>query len=513
MAVALETQDSEVRPGAATVAGVLGAAIAFALLTAIAMARNGWGFEYALDDVYIHLAMAEQIAAGGYGVNPGELSSAASSPLYPLLLTPLAGSDAQRWLPLIWNLAALVTAAGLLGLAFARAGLGKLGVVLAAIAPFAMAFYVTAFTGMENMAHTAASLAAVIGLWHAIQTGKIGGLLIAGILLASAFRLEGVAIGLLAGGLFVMLGRPLAGLGLIALAILPVALFSGALVLMGLDPLPNSVIAKMGDTGGGGPLATFVLNIGTYGGRYLMALSSVLFLIGVMSLSADRERALFAVAMSGVGFAHLAFGSIGWMDRYETYANASLVAALALALSPVAISARASVVTLALAGATFTYAPYVLPVYSWNPAAITAQHAQMSRFVKEHVKAPVAVNDLGYVSWRNPNYVLDLWGLASADALATRTSNPDPGWAGPLASDRGAEVAMVYDAWVGDAIPSDWVRLGTLRLDVPSAFLGGRDVAFYAINAAQAPELRRNLVEWIADLPPRASFIAVEAGG
>ncbi|RYH10669.1 hypothetical protein [Tropicimonas sp. IMCC6043] len=41
---------------------------------------NAGVFEYPLDDVYIHLAVAEQIASGGYGVNPGEYASASSSP-------------------------------------------------------------------------------------------------------------------------------------------------------------------------------------------------------------------------------------------------------------------------------------------------------------------------------------------------------------------------------------------------------------------------------------------------
>ena len=52
------------------------ALLAFVALMAVAMARAGWVFEYPLDDVYIHMAMAEQIAAGGYGVNAGELASA-----------------------------------------------------------------------------------------------------------------------------------------------------------------------------------------------------------------------------------------------------------------------------------------------------------------------------------------------------------------------------------------------------------------------------------------------------
>ena len=58
--------------------GALAALAGFAALQLAAFLIAGV-FEYPLDDVYIHLAMAEGIVAGGYGVNPGEPASAASS--------------------------------------------------------------------------------------------------------------------------------------------------------------------------------------------------------------------------------------------------------------------------------------------------------------------------------------------------------------------------------------------------------------------------------------------------
>ena len=56
---------------------VLSACISFVGLQALAFAYAGV-FEYPLDDVYIHLAMAEGISQGTYGVNPGVAASAAS---------------------------------------------------------------------------------------------------------------------------------------------------------------------------------------------------------------------------------------------------------------------------------------------------------------------------------------------------------------------------------------------------------------------------------------------------
>ncbi|NND18208.1 MAG: hypothetical protein HKN98_06465 [Silicimonas sp.] len=487
-------------------AGVAGGLAAFVALTVIAMSRNSGAFEYALDDVYIHLAVAGEIARGGYGVNPGELASAASSPLYPFLLTPFAGTSLQRWLPLIWNVIALSVASALFALVMVRAGLGRVGAVLATAAPFALATYVTAFTGMENMAHVAASLATVLGLWHFVQTDRIGGFLIAGVVFATALRLEGLALGMAAGGVVALSGRTGAGLGLMALAVLPAVLFVLFLMWLGLDPLPNSITAKLQDTGPVGVIGKFQLNIATYGGRYLLVLAVVVLLVSIALYSRDRRVGLFGLAVAAVGLAHLAFGSIGWMDRYETYANVSLVAALALLLGSTTSLLQVLAVSLALAGGVVTYAPYALSVYAWNPAAIAAQHAQLARLASDHINAPVAVNDIGYVAWADPDYVLDLWGLASSEALSVRLAEPDDGWAGPLVSKRGIPLAMIYDNWLGDAVPKDWRRLGSLHLEIPNAFLGGREVAFYATGTTVVGDLKKAITEWQPGLPSRARF-------
>lgn len=46
---------------------------------------NQGRFIYTLDDAYIHLALAENIMQGHYGVNLGEFSALSSSILWPFL--------------------------------------------------------------------------------------------------------------------------------------------------------------------------------------------------------------------------------------------------------------------------------------------------------------------------------------------------------------------------------------------------------------------------------------------
>ena len=83
-------------------------------LLASVLVLTGGVFSFTLDDPYIHLAMAEEIGRGGYGVNPGEPASASSSILYPFLLAGLLKLGLGQWSALVVNLAAGAVSSALL---------------------------------------------------------------------------------------------------------------------------------------------------------------------------------------------------------------------------------------------------------------------------------------------------------------------------------------------------------------------------------------------------------------
>ena len=485
---------------------VAAALLTFAIFVGVAIWQNAGVFEYPLDDVYIHLAMAEQIANGGYGINAGEVASASSSPIWPFLLAPFSGTVLERWIPLVLNVIALVAAAALFGRILGEARLGRAGAFFAVLAPFALGMYTVAYSGMENMAHGAASLAIILGLWLYVETGRIGWLLVLGVILAPAFRIEGLALALVAAALVIRLGRLPAGLGLIVIGLAPVVGFVVFLLSLGLEPLPSSVTAKLAETGGGNVIGKFLGNSGTYGGRLLLVLSVMLALVSLVFWNRDIRRAYFGLGIAAAGLAHLAFGSVGWLDRYETYAVFSVAAALALLASDQSRWVRSALMGLILLAGVLTYAPYV-PNNLANMRAIHLQHAEMSRFAKDHVQAPVAVSDLGYVAWRNPDYVLDFWGLATPEALTLRLSDECDGWMDRLADDRNVQVAMIYDRLFVCDLADTWVPLGSLWLEDPGRpFLGGPEVAFYARTPDVARSLANGLRDWAETLPAGARF-------
>ncbi len=501
---------------------VLSALAFLAVLLGLSLRVNEGAFDYPLDDVYIHLAMAQGIAAGGYGVNAAEYTSAASSALYPLLLLPIVPPEIQRLLPLFWNIVGLVLSAVLWARLLLAGGYGAqrlrpVGMFLAATGPVALLMSSTAFLGMEHTLHAAASLAILLGLVLHFQGITPWWLLFAGIVISPILRYEGLALATIAAGIIFITGHQRRGLIALALGLMPLVAFTGFLVSIGLDPLPNSVLAKQLAAAAGdlGPvqnvIAKFRNNIGTGGGAILLALILAIVVVFLLSIDIRRGRyRLLALALILSGMGHLMFGQVGWMNRYEHYILVVLSSGLLVLLSAVqkpiskpVIGAFGSVI---IAAPTVFYLPEIITDFPVGARAVHHQQGQMSDFAKQHLNAPIAVNDIGWVAWNNQNYVLDLWGLASSEALELRLGNSAPGWAGPLAIRHNAPVAMIYDNWLDNAVGPNWVRLGEFRLKELRGFLGSGTVAFYATAPQHVDQVRRALDSWVPQLHPLTYF-------
>ena len=553
------------------------ALILYLAVQLLAASRVGFALEYPLDDVYIHLAMASEIAKGGYGVNSGEIASAASSALYPVLLTPFPDSGLQRLLPLLWNVVGLGLTAWLWGKALIWAGYrGTPGVFLAVVFPLFVGAVSTAYVGMEHTLHAAASLAIVFGLLRFLEDGKLTWILFAGLLFAPLFRFEGLALCTMAVAVLLIRGRPFAAVLGAVLSFVPIGFFIYYLLSLGLDPLPNSVQAKLmtneevdqsrltrlfdtyfinmskiggmqivGMTGvlmglglltatrtkaalpllgalllaaglaGQGYISMDVeARIGLVGPVAMLSLGGVVFL-GIATLTSLREdetdtnRIWFVLALAAAAMGHAFFAQTGWMERYEHY----IVAALALGLVAVAglaarrrrVAMTLATVAIVAAGANYTYKTAMK--YPWGSRAIHLQQYQMAVFAKDFLNRNVAVNDLGWVSWGNPNYVLDLYGLANHEARRLRIFDPQPGWGGPLVKERDVAVIMIYRSFIEDAIAPEWVPLGMLVQNEAKGFLGDDRVHFFAADFSKVPVAEAALREWNKTLLPDSCFV------
>jgi len=490
---------------------------------AAALSLNGGRLTYTLDDPYIHLALAENLLHGHYGLNASEASAPSSSVLWPYLLAPFTALSFVEWVPLVVNAlcAALTLVVIQRSIVEALAPLDsallrRAVVVLSVLAIPATNLVGLVFTGMEHSLQVLVAVLVVRGLAIAARGGSAPSWLFAAIVIGPLVRYENAALSL-AALLWLWLagerGRVLAtALGVAA----SLGAFSLYLLSQGLHPLPTSVLVKSAAVApdGGFKAAVYALyhNLSSTPGL-LMSLGVVAFLAAGTNRarSAVERRTALCVALALA--LHLGVGRFGWYGRYEVYAwSAGLVAALYLwgarLRSQVAGQALAKTALVGVAVVGIACREYVI-VLANNAFAsnnVFQQHYTMHRFAVEHWGKPVAVNDLGWVAFRNDEYVLDLWGLASLEALEARREHEDQAWFAPLAERHGVRAAMIYDKWF-PKLPATWRRVGELRMGGPRVTPADSVVSFYATAPEHVAEVEASLRELQAEVPSGAALV------
>lgn len=501
-------------------------------LAAILYLNDGL-FTYSLDDPYIHLALAENIAKLHYGINAHEYSSPASSILWPFLLAPFALSAFGAWVPLLISAAATVPATillqRLLGQAFGEAfprGEGRRAALAAALA-LGLNFVGLAFTGMEHSLQVLLALMLAHGLVVEARERRLVWWLAAAIVLGPAVRYENAALSLAALLYLAARGWGREALGLGFAAALPLALFSLFLNGLGLDWLPSSVLVKKGvlpQAGGVGEDGPGLIDLGRlvrsirYNDNVLKALA-VLAALGLLGRRDQAGERLLAGVALFVLLAHIVLADVWRWPRYENYAMAAAGALILYRhralIARVARRVPGWLTGLAVAAGIGLLFPIDLKYTALTPLAannIYEQQYQMHRFVTEFYRGPVAVNDLGWVAYRNDRYVLDLWGLADAEAARERLSQT-PGWMGRVTARRGIDLAMIYERWLGRFVPPGWAPVARLELGRWRVTPADRVVTFYATRPEAAAGLRELLAAFAATLPAGAKLELVAPAG
>ncbi len=499
-----------------------------ALFVAVMLAANGH-FEYSLDDAYIHLRLSQMIASGTYGINPGQAASPSSSIAWPFLLAPFSGSPVQSFVPLAISVAALLgtLAVTFRGLSttwapFDRSGLGRITTVV--VVGLMLNWFGLPFTGMEQSLHVLTAVAAAAGLLQFAYRGSTPWWFWAALVLGPLVRYEGLAVTVATLIAVAALGRRkqalLAGIAMV----IPVGLFSVFLLRQGLPALPDSVLAKWGPGETSFSLAG-LLQSALVNGAWNLTTRSAVFLLFAICLAATfavmiqasramtrDPRSVPLGAATGVLLLHLAFGRNGWFSRYEVYALSYASVVLLTALSPLAhatfrrIGLRATLLIIAIL--VLATAPMYAAATLQTPLAAQAiddrQH-QMHVFAVDYLRAGVAVNDLGEVSYQNPYEVVDLVGLGSNQALHARLSG-NPHWITEIVDPARIPAAMIYTDWFGDAIPSSWVKVGDIVAQ-PGYSGGEARVAVYATSAASVPRVAHALAVFATRVGPRTHVV------
>lgn len=495
---------------------------------------------YAIDDPYIHLALAETFArTGTWGLQPGVFESASSAPLWTFglsLLVRVPGVPATWW-PLIANVAAglwlLWTVSGLPVVE----RLGRRRPLLAAVVllPVSLGMVPLALLGMEHLLH-AALVAQALVLLGLLATGRGRARTATALLVVVAagclVRFETVFVaGGLAGGVLWAGAPPTSpnrphrraiGGWPLAVAILAAAgLTVGAHALWntshGQYPVPNSVAAKS-TFGEGFPIdAGRVVEQATEDPAFDLVL-----VVAVVAVATTgwRERArrpaapLVAATVTALGTLTLATVSAQSLDRYQAFAIVALVIGLvtfAIDLPPPARprwlpgADPTRSLAIGLAGVLLALTVLRLPVLvevASSSGGIHRQQEQMGRFLAEHYDGrPIMVNDLGWVAYLHEGPILDLAGLGSHEVVrAQKERRLDQAFVERQVAAQGTEVAVVFERYFGAALPADWVRVGRWCLEGAAITNGDRCVAWYAPER-RADRLHDELASFTASLP------------
>jgi hypothetical protein len=521
-------------PPFATIWTVIWAAF-FAVVVSISIYLCDGHLIYTLDDPYIHLAVAENIARGGYGVNAQEFSSPSSSILFPFLLTPFVTLGLGRIGPLIIN--TLTTAFSvwlLLDFYWKRA-----------VEPSQSRFFPNCFsallilainalalpmTGMEHSLHVLAVILTVRGLVELAETGKISTWLICAVICMPFIRFEGLAF---AGAAILAIGLSGHWRAAILMSVMIVAgltVYGLTMHRLGLPLLPSSVLVKSNLTQSIGGGSAWVGIITGLVGNFLTSLNDrwgIVFALTIcITLFASQESGrwrsvkspefLVGGAMVLALAAHFVAGRYGWFHRYEVYAVAIMVCSgVYLMRSTFLNSGNLNLLQqkAVLAAFAFIIFPY-LGAAGLTPLASRAiydQQFQMHRFATEFFPRTVAVNDLGWVSYENEAFVLDLWGLGSEKMRKLRVSGLlNAETVAKMANDANADYAMIYDAWFPDAIPGSWCLMAILQTDkIASA---SAQVSFYAIKLSARADLNDALNRFAPTLPVRDTLTRKSCG-
>ena len=508
------------------------------LILAVSFSHNQGHLVYALDDAYIHMAMARNFAHSGvWGVTRYAFTSSSSSILWTLLLSLtyyLLG--VSQGAPLLWN---LLLAVLVLVVADAILGWYKLPSALRFASLLAIIFLIPLPTLI--LAGTEQILQALLAMLVTFLAGQvISGetpsstprnsiwlLVLAP--LVTAVRFEGMALILAIVGLFLLRKRWFYALALGVCGFLPVVIYGIISVSQGWFWLPSSVLLKgvfPSLTSVSGLLLSLIVsayvNLDLAPHVFVLLVAVLLFYIlacGKGRGPFESRQAMGAILLA-TALPHVEFVQVGPLYRYDAYLFVLGVIFLASQF-PIVMSgfstsgfSRSRLVPKYLAAgglALLLFLPlamkgarllWFLPQCTTN---VFEQQYQMGLFINQYYQgSTVALNDVGAVNFLADIHCLDLWGLANrAVTSAKRSHNFHTRDIAELSRQAGARIAILYDHWFGGEIgglPADWVRVGqwTIRNNV---VVGGDTVSFYAVGVSEVPYLSQCLREYSARLP------------
>ncbi|MEO8712251.1 MAG: hypothetical protein ABI405_09025 [Parafilimonas sp.] len=493
-------------------------------------------FIYPLDDTYIHMSIAKNLALhNNWGIAANEFQSASSSILYTLLLSAsFKLFSVNAIIPFIINLIA-----GIILIIVIQQRLEKenIGFVFQFIILLLVIFFaplpVIIISGMEHTLQCLFSFLFIFNFcdWINFETGNASkktalpkSLFFYGIIICT-LRYEGLFIIAVACCILLYYKRILPAFTLGFISALPLIIFGIFSVMKGSYFLPNSVLLKSGpDQLTENGLINYISNIliekltlaktgiTALATQRLLIILPLAYLLFSTQLKKSVSYKLIIIILTVCTFLQLSFASTGWLYRYEAYLMLCSIVFISILIAKyfkqLRLRENKMLSPILLVLAFFLFFPLILrstAAYAKTAQAcinIYEQQYQMANFVKKYYNTDtIAANDIGAVSYFNKANIIDLWGLANMQVAKAKKNNTDtPEFLNELANNKHTDFAIVYDSWFDSALLNNWQKVATWQIK-NNVICGDATVSFYAVKPNTASSLKTNLLEYQKLLP------------
>jgi hypothetical protein len=487
------------------------------MLAGLALRQTDGTWVYPLDDSYIHLSLARELATHGHwGFGAERTAFSSSSPGYTLLLAlgfQLTGPWAG-W-PLLLNglgLLLLISQSWRLWPPFP--GKGWLWLLLMLLLPVPLLWLV----GLEHLLHLGFMLGAMRVLSRVLAEQGVaphGWLWVLG---ATLLRYETVFLIAVAGGALLWQRRWRSAWWLGMAGVLPLLSVGAWSVLQGGTWLPLSVLLK-----GHAPLSLAWLSAAVerlYQNPFMLT-TLVAVLLGLSRIAEQNSPPYHWLWLTfGVGLLQVLFAEVGGY-RYEAYwlglAWLGLGQRMEI-LGPAIAEYKKRLSDWALMGLLLFPLLVRSGFFLWHyPQAtrnIYQQPYQVAQFLQTYYPhRAVGLNDIGLGSWQGDIDLTDMVGVGDQAVFDLRQRDRFTAEAlDSLLAARGVQAIVGHEIWLGSRMPARFRAVGTWA--VPDNFILADDTITFWATPAEAARLEARLRAFAAQLPsavridysPKAEF-------
>ncbi|WP_126653330.1 hypothetical protein [Chryseobacterium aureum] len=495
----------------------------FYLVSEILSLPKGAGYFYPVDDVYIHLEVAKNIADTFlFSINSHSFDPASSSLLNSLLLSLLIKTFGDSsYYPLFINFTfGVLTSFYAAHFVFLQYG-KKFALFFALLLqPLAMV-YLSSILGMEHTLHIFLIVLFFI-FYHRFASGNVKDFsnVLTVVFFLGAVRFESVFLVSAVAFVFILQKKFKQGLLMGIAGFSPIIIYGIYSLLMGGLFFPNSVLVKsnfhVSDVEG---FITILKNrfLSMDYIKYLLPFS---LFYGVYVFSRYRnlkfqnilEREALPIIILLTSYGQLIFGIMTF--RYENYLMIAYLFILIKICDYYLKTSGSSVPKLSAALFTgYSVVFGLFKVYWYHPVLYTDSknlyynQYKLAQFLKKYYNSETVVaNDIGAITYFTDIEVLDMYGLGSTEVAQYKYKNSGENdfssFMGELSTRKNARIAAIYPEWFAGQIPKNWILVGKWKMsDFRNPNI--RYVNFYAVTKNDIPYLRKSLKAFESNYFPR----------